>query len=187
MSVSPRASKEEFMAALGLSTHDPQHEQYYRAMRDEAISTYNHLNESPSNLLENYKSLKPPYFWHHIRPERQRWGINEIARNASPLTRPLFARGMTTGEYGPNWVAGWLLYSVFRSRDVRNNRNRRRGNGVGVGGGVQGGEDGRASSPQMVMRHDGGASVGTVAAGESGSGSGASSGKKEYYDPVRNG
>lgn len=52
---------------------------------------------------------------------------------------------MTTGEYGPNWVAGWLLYSVFRSRDVRNNRNRRRGNGVaggGGGGGVKGGEDG---------------------------------------------
>ncbi|KAL7656940.1 hypothetical protein ACMYSQ_006001 [Aspergillus niger] len=125
MSVSPRASKEEFMAALGLSTQDPQHEQYYRAMRDEAISTYNHLNEDPSNLLDIYRTTKPPYFWHHIRPERQRWGINEIARNASPLTRPLFARGMTSGEYGPNWVAGWLLYSVFRSRDVRNNRNRR--------------------------------------------------------------
>ncbi|OJI81026.1 hypothetical protein ASPTUDRAFT_192948 [Aspergillus tubingensis CBS 134.48] len=189
MSVSPRASKEEFMAALGLSTHDPQHEQYYRAMRDEAISTYNHLNESPSNLLENYKALKPPYFWHHIRPERQRWGINEIARNASPLTRPLFARGMTTGEYGPNWVAGWLLYSVFRSRDVRNNRNRRRGygNGVGVGGGgVQGGEDGRASSPQMGVRYDGGASAGTAGGGGSAGGA-ASSGKKEYYDPVRNG
>lgn len=255
MSVSPRASKEEFMAALGLSTHDPQHEQYYRAMRvyppylspylpqpllyltphtnqngkyvqDEAISTYNHLNESPSNLLENYKALKPPYFWHHIRPERQRWGINEIARNASPLTRPLFARGMTTGEYGPNWVAGWLLYSVFRSRDVRNNRNRRRG----VVGVHQGGEDGmciflffllsillrvgrwgkgciwfdgmyvhwltmlyvcigRASSPQMGVRHDGAGSAGTAGDGGSGSGSGsgASSGKKEYYDPVRNG
>ncbi|XRM47819.1 hypothetical protein ABZX51_010777 [Aspergillus tubingensis] len=186
MSVSPRASKEEFMAALGLSTHDPQHEQYYRAMRDEAISTYNHLNESPTNLLENYKSLKPPYFWHHIRPERQRWGINEIARNASPLTRPLFARGMTTGEYGPNWVAGWLLYSVFRSRDVRNNRNRRRGVI-----GVQAGEEGRASSPQMGVRDDGGASAGGTAGGSSaassGNGSSASSGKKEYYDPVRNG
>ncbi|PYH34528.1 uncharacterized protein BO87DRAFT_425774 [Aspergillus neoniger CBS 115656] len=182
MSVSPRASKEEFMAALGLSTHDPQHEQYYRAMRDEAISTYNHLNESPSNLLENYKALKPPYFWHHIRPERQRWGINEIARNASPLTRPLFARGMTTGEYGPNWVAGWLLYSVFRSRDVRNNRNRRRGVI-----GVQGGEDGRASSPQMGVRHDGGASASVSVSAGGSAGGAASSGKKEYYDPVRNG
>ncbi|GLB07994.1 hypothetical protein AtubIFM57258_003362 [Aspergillus tubingensis] len=151
MSVSPRASKEEFMAALGLSTHDPQHEQYYRAMRDEAISTYNHLNESPSNLLENYTSLKPPYFWHHIRPERQRWGINEIARNASPLTRPLFARGMTTGEYGPNWVAG------------------------------------RASSPQMGMRHDGGASASVSVSAGGSAGGAASSGKKEYYDPVRNG
>ncbi|PWY87236.1 hypothetical protein BO94DRAFT_585790 [Aspergillus sclerotioniger CBS 115572] len=97
MPVSPRASKEEFMAALGLSTHDPQHEQYYRAMRDEAISTYNHLNESPTNLLESIlheqPSTKPPYFWHHIRPDRQRWAITEIARNAGPLTRPLFARG----------------------------------------------------------------------------------------------
>ncbi|GCB23555.1 hypothetical protein AAWM_06440 [Aspergillus awamori] len=173
MSVSPRASKEEFMAALGLSTQDPQHEQYYRAMRvqiphppipqslpihnnptnkipqkDEAISTYNHLNEDPSNLLDIYRTTKPPYFWHHIRPERQRWGINEIARNASPLTRPLFARGMTSGEYGPNWVAG------------------------------------RASSPQMVLRYDGGASAAASAGGGSGA---ANSGKKEYYDPVRNG
>lgn len=108
--------------------------------KDEAISTYNHLNEDPSNLLDIYRTTKPPYFWHHIRPERQRWGINEIARNASPLTRPLFARGMTSGEYGPNWVAGWLLYSVFRSRDVRNNRNRRLKDKNGDSGGISGGE-----------------------------------------------
>jgi len=31
--VGPRVSKEEFMHALGLSAHEPQHEQYYRAMR----------------------------------------------------------------------------------------------------------------------------------------------------------
>lgn len=31
--VGPRASKEDFMHALGLNPHDPQHEQYYRAMR----------------------------------------------------------------------------------------------------------------------------------------------------------
>jgi hypothetical protein len=31
--VGPRVSKEEFMQALGLNSHDPQHEQYYRAMR----------------------------------------------------------------------------------------------------------------------------------------------------------
>ncbi|PYI22553.1 hypothetical protein BO99DRAFT_325813 [Aspergillus violaceofuscus CBS 115571] len=185
MAVGPRASKEEFMQALGLNSHDPQHEQYYRAMRDEAILTYNHLNEDRSNLLDSIAAdpaTKPPYFWHHIRPERQRWGILEIARNAGPLTRPLFARGAVVtstinttgvgaaatgpggggttgggGEYGPNWVAGWLLYSVFRSRDVRNNRNRRRGE-----------ERGKQSQPQSQTN------------------SGVS-GKKEYYDPVRNG
>ncbi|PYI00560.1 hypothetical protein BO78DRAFT_438347 [Aspergillus sclerotiicarbonarius CBS 121057] len=182
MPVSPRASKEEFMAAIGLSTHDPQHEQYYRAMRDEAISAYNQLNEDPSNLLESVvheqPATKPPFFWHHIRPERQRWAITEIAHNAGPVTRPLFARGQTTGEYAPNWVAGWLLYSVFRSRDVRNNRNRRRG-GPCAGG------SGRSKSPQTSSRQeDGNVSAG---AGGSGSGSGSGSGKKEYYDPVRNG
>ncbi|RAH71619.1 uncharacterized protein BO66DRAFT_319628 [Aspergillus aculeatinus CBS 121060] len=157
MAVGPRASKEEFMQALGLNSHDPQHEQYYRAMRDEAILTYNHLNEDRSNLLDSVAadpSTKPPYFWHHIRPERQRWGILEIARNAGPLTRPLFARGAV---YGPNWVAGWLLYSVFRSRDVRNNRNRRRG-------------EERGKQPQPQSQTNSGVS-----------------GKKEYYDPVRNG
>jgi hypothetical protein len=33
MPVGPRVSKEEFMHALGLNPQDPQHEQYYRAMR----------------------------------------------------------------------------------------------------------------------------------------------------------
>jgi hypothetical protein len=31
--VGPRASKEEFMQALGMNSQDPQHEQIYRAMR----------------------------------------------------------------------------------------------------------------------------------------------------------
>ncbi|KAL4932693.1 uncharacterized protein BDV17DRAFT_287634 [Aspergillus undulatus] len=168
--VGPRASKEEFMAALGLNTHDPQHEQFYRAMRDETILIYNHLNTSPANLLDTLpiKDTKPPYFWHHIKPERQQWAIREIARNAGTRTRHLFAAGETSGEYGPNWVAGWLLYSVFRSRDVRNNRNRRRG------------DEGQDPS------------AGTVAAAGQGSSKAKTSSdtgqpKKEYYDPVRNG
>ncbi|KKK12592.1 hypothetical protein P175DRAFT_0527714 [Aspergillus ochraceoroseus IBT 24754] len=157
--VGPRASKEEFMQALGLSSHDAQHEQFYRAMRDETILIYNRLNEDPANLLDsiaNDPSTKPPFFWHHIRPERQRWAIQEIARNAGPHTQPFFTRGDTTGEYGPNWVAGWLLYSVFRSRDVRNNRNRRKG------------EDHQGQSPKQPKQADTGPP------------------KKEYYDPVRN-
>ncbi|KAL4919946.1 hypothetical protein BDW62DRAFT_199358 [Aspergillus aurantiobrunneus] len=162
--VGPRASKEEFMQALGLNSHDPQHEQYYRAMRDETIQIYAHLNTSPSNLLDSLAAdpscTKPPYFWHHIKPERQQWAIREIARNASPRTRPLFASGETGGEYAPNWVAGWLLYSVFRSRDVRNNRNRRRGEEVGAGQGQ--------ASKQSKQQSDTGQ-------------------PKEYYDPVRNG
>lgn len=88
------------------------------------------MNSDTSDLVDNLRndpSTRPPFFWHHIRPDRQRWGIIEIWRNAGPLTKPLFDRGATNGEYGPNWVTGWLLYSVFRSRDVRNNRNRRRG------------------------------------------------------------
>lgn len=63
----------------------------------------------------------------------------EIWRNSGPVTRPLFDRGATHGEYGPNWVTGWLLYSVFRSRDIRNNRHRNQnkkdpGGGSGNGG-----------------------------------------------------
>lgn len=97
---------------------------------------YNRLNQDTTSLLDNIRAdpnTRPPFFWHHIRPDRQRWAVMEIWRNAGPLTRPLFDRGGTSGEYGPNWVAGWLLYSVFRSRDVRNNRNRRKGEGSGDG------------------------------------------------------
>ncbi|KAE8144334.1 hypothetical protein BDV25DRAFT_134759 [Aspergillus avenaceus] len=157
--VGPRASKEEFMLALGLSTHDPGHEQIYRAMRDEAIVVYNRLNEDNSNLLDSVAhdpSTRPPFFWHHIRPERQRWGITEIFQNSGQLTHQFFARGVTTGEYGPNWVAGWLLYSVFRSRDVRNNRNRRKG-------------DDHSQTSKTVKKQEEPAP------------------QKRYYDPVRNG
>ena len=88
------------------------------------------MNLDTANLLDNVRAdpaTRPPFFWHHIRPDCQRWAILEICHNAPPLVRGLFERGVTNGEYGPNWVAGWLLYSVFRSRDVRNNRNRRKG------------------------------------------------------------
>ncbi|KAJ5093288.1 hypothetical protein N7456_009149 [Penicillium angulare] len=160
--VGPRVSKEEFMHALGLNPQDSHHEQYYRAMRDEAIVVYNRMNQDNSFLVETVRhdpTTRPPFFWHHILPDRQRWAILEIWRNAGPLTRPLFDRGATSSEYGPNWVAGWLLYSVFRSRDVRNNRNRRKGdnNGSVV-------DSGRVRQVEETT-----------------------SPKKGYYDPVRNG
>ncbi|GAD99065.1 conserved hypothetical protein [Paecilomyces variotii No. 5] len=167
--VGPRASKEEFMHALGLDANNSQHEYYYKAMRfnkDEAIVVYNHMNRDTSDLLDSLRndpSTRPPFFWHHIRPERQRWGIVEIWRNAGPVTRPLFDRGATNGEYGPNWVTGWLLYSVFRSRDVRNNRNRRRGDDGSSG--AQGSAKSAAKTPPGNVQQV----------------------KKGYYDPVRNG
>lgn len=95
------------------------------------------MNLDTANLLDNVRAdpaTRPPFFWHHIRPDCQRWAILEICHNAPPLVRGLFERGATNGEYGPNWVAGWLLYSVFRSRDVRNNRNRRKGETGGSAG-----------------------------------------------------
>ncbi|CAI7612224.1 unnamed protein product [Penicillium pancosmium] len=161
--VGPRVSKEEFMLALGLNPQDAQHEQYYRAMRDEAIIVYNRMHQDTSHLLDSVRAdptTRPPFFWHHIRPDRQRWAITEIWRNAAPLTRPLFDRGGTNGEYGPNWVSGWLLYSVFRSRDVRNNRNRRKGET----------NSGAEIDPKKAKQNEETASP-----------------KKGYYDPVRNG
>jgi len=54
---------------------------------------------------------------------------------AGTTTRRMFDSGATNGEHAPNWVTLWLLYSVFRSRDFRNNRNRRNGDDKGNGGG----------------------------------------------------
>ncbi|BDD58301.1 hypothetical protein MPDQ_005032 [Monascus purpureus] len=124
------------------------------------------MNQNTTYLLDSVRndpSTRPPFFWHHIRPESQRWGIMEIWRNAGPATRPFFDRGITNGEYGPNWVAAWLLYSVFRSRDVRNNRNRRRGD----------------ENLSVSRRKEKGGSN-TASAKEPAA-------KKGYYDPVRNG
>ncbi|CAI7632486.1 hypothetical protein N7533_013753 [Penicillium manginii] len=161
-SVNPRVSKKEFILALGLNPHDAQHEHYYRAMRDETILVYNRMNKDTSHLLDSVRTdpnTRPPFFWHHIIPERQTWAISEIYRLAGPITRPLLDRGRTIGKYGPNWVAGWLLYSIFRSRDVRNNRNRRKG-GKGAGRGI--------ANEKVELTEE------------------AASPKRMYYDPVRN-
>ncbi|OAL35816.1 hypothetical protein AYO20_04966 [Fonsecaea nubica] len=137
--VGPRAPKDDFMRALGLSTTDPRHEGYYRAMRDEAIAVYSKLNSDRTSLIDekrNDSSTTPPFFWHHIRLDRRRQAIIDTWQQAKPGTvqRTLFDLGATTGEHAPNWVTLWLLYSVFRSRDIRNNRNRRAGEGGSTGG-----------------------------------------------------
>lgn len=136
------------MKALHLDTNNPQHEGLYRAMRvstiwlilltvdadhaaqDEAIAVYNKINADRSSLMEeqrNNQATKAPFFWHHIRPDRRRQAIMETWHQARRGTdqRRLFDCGQTDGEHAPNWVTLWLLYSVFRSRDIRNNRNRR--------------------------------------------------------------
>jgi hypothetical protein len=146
--VGPRVPKDEFMKALHLDTNNPQHEGLYRAMRvstpelislivganrvaqDEAIAVYNKINADRSSLVEeqrNNQATKAPFFWHHIRPDRRRQAIMETWHQARRGTdqRRLFDYGQTDGEHAPNWVTLWLLYSVFRSRDIRNNRNRR--------------------------------------------------------------
>lgn len=146
--VGPRAGKEDFMRALGLDSSSSHHEGYYRAMRvshglscsrqtltniqDEAITTYNILQADRNSLVDDRRSdpnTQPPYFWHHVTRERQQWAIVSTWQNAQVGTtaRMLFDRGATNGEHGPNWVTQWLLYSVFRSRDTRNNRSRRNG------------------------------------------------------------
>jgi hypothetical protein len=135
------------MAALGLRPGNTRDEGIYRNMRvwqqphpeskanveqDEAIRVYNALNSDRSSLMEPQRSdpsYQAPFFWHHIRQERRRQAIIDTWQHARPQSeaRIMFDRGATPGEHGPNWVTAWLLYSVFRSRDVRNNRNRRAG------------------------------------------------------------
>lgn len=98
--------------------------------QDEAIAVYNQLNSKRDFLVEQQRqdsSIQPPFFWHHIRPECRRQAVIDTWQNArvGSQARRLFDMGATSGEHAPNWVTLWLLYSVFRSRDVRNNRNRR--------------------------------------------------------------
>ena len=150
---------------------------------------YNRMNQDTSHLLDSVRAdpnTRPPFFWHHIRPDHQRWAIMEIWRNAGPLTRPLFDRGGTNGEYSPNWVAGWLLYSVFRSRDVRNNRNRRKGENSGAV--LDSGKN--ATHGELVVclccQANLLALLGLIDK-RAKQAEEAASPKKGYYDPVRNG
>ncbi|KAJ9611574.1 hypothetical protein H2200_004758 [Cladophialophora chaetospira] len=177
--VGPRAPKEDFMKALGLKSSDPRHEGHYKAMRvghqvddchlvgpqadqkqEEAIVVYNRLNGDRTNLIDDKRtdsSITTPFFWHHIRQDRRRQAIIDTWQQAKPGTvaRSLFDQGATTGEHAPNWVTLWLLYSVFRSRDIRNNRNRRTGEGDGRGGQSSGSNDSQIFDPardQFVRR-----------------------------------
>lgn len=93
---------------------------------------YTKLNADRTSLVEekqNDPDIRPPFFWHHISRDRQRWAVMQTWQNApvGSTVRALFDQGSTNGEHAPNWVTLWLLYSVFRSRDIRNNRNRRNG------------------------------------------------------------
>lgn len=175
------------MRALGLDSSDARHEGYYRAMRvspelcchalgmrliwvqDEAITTYTQLNGDRTNLVEdkqNDSSIKPPFFWHHISRERQQWAVVKTWQSApvGSVQRTLFDRGATSGEHAPNWVTLWLLYSVFRSRDIRNNRNRRNGDS---GSSSSGGMSNRSSSQPRTNCFQG-------------------TSEKKMYDQVRN-
>ncbi|KAL9115073.1 MAG: hypothetical protein Q9227_000867 [Pyrenula ochraceoflavens] len=138
--VGPRASKEEFMRALRLDPINNAHESYYREMREKAIHVYHQLNADRSNLIEekrNDHNVQPSFFWHHIRVDRRKEAILRTWYSAEPnsRTRMLFDMGATqNNDIGPNWVTHWLLYSVFRSRDERNNRNRKTGDDKGHAG-----------------------------------------------------
>ena len=106
--------------------------------QEEAIAVYSRLNSDRTSLIDekrNDTATAPPFFWHHIRQDRRRQAIIDTWQQAKPGTiqRTLFDQGATTGEHAPNWVTLWLLYSVFRSRDIRNNRNRRAGEGSSGG------------------------------------------------------
>src|SRR5437764_74794 len=116
------------------------------------------MNQDRSNLIDERRgdpATRPPFFWHHIRPDRRRQAVMETWQRAQAgtTTRRMFDGGATNGEHAPNWVTLWLLYSVFRSRDFRNNRNRRNGDDKGNGGG-----SGELSCPPStrdgVLTHD---------------------------------
>ena len=140
---------------------------------------YNRMNQDRTNLIDERlgdAATQPPFFWHHIRPDRRRQAIMETWQRgqAGTITRRLFDCGATNGEYAPNWVTLWLLYSVFRSRDFRNNRHRRNGDAKGSGAG---GKLGNACDQWRELYAD-------DIAGQSSSDSRSDS---RYYDPARNG
>lgn len=78
----------------------------------------------------NDLNTKPPYSWHWIDRESQQRAVVELWQKApvGSIQRKHFDKGATSGEHAPNWVTLWLLYSVFRSRDIRNNRSHARKN-----------------------------------------------------------
>ena len=140
------------------------------AGQDEAIAVYNRLNQDRNNLTEDQRrdnSVTPPFFWHHIRPDVRRRAVLEIWQNARAGTvqRQLFDRGATSGEHAPNWVTQWLLYSVFRSRDIRNNRTRRAESNAGS-----------SNSSHCILK----SSLSNTNAGSGGSGA-----ESKVYDPAR--
>jgi hypothetical protein len=150
------------------------------------------MKKDRTNLLDeliNNPTVEPPFFWHQMKPERQRWAIEEVWRNGSPLTRPFYDRGATTGEHGPNAVTRWLLYSVFRSRDDRNDRTKRKprdgGKGPNSGSDTSGG---KRLPINLLLGHADTCSQtpGRTTSKPSSTPSKTKEGRP-YYDPARNG
>ena len=144
-----------------------------RLLSDNASNQYLHTTQrrskQPCREQANDPAAQPLYFWHHISPERQRWAVLHTWRSApvGSIQRLHFNRGATEGEHGPNWVTLWLLSSVFRARDIRNNQNRHTSESCSSASSVHRGESHALPSVTLINIES-------------------SAAKRRFYDEVRN-
>lgn len=71
--------------------------------------------------LQKDSSIKPPFFFGQIQESALRAEVVYIFHHARGPARTLFELGQETkDDCEENWIIRWLLWHVFRYRDIRN-------------------------------------------------------------------
>ncbi|KAF2720351.1 hypothetical protein K431DRAFT_304354 [Polychaeton citri CBS 116435] len=112
-------SKGRFMERLGLDEANEDHKKVYALMKAEAVEARRHLTAN----LEDHESCANASIG-QIGEAAIHREIIRMYKGARPETRQIYDLGQDLlGPAEENWIIRWMIWHVFRYRDIRNRRN----------------------------------------------------------------
>lgn len=120
-----------------------------RCGQEETEVVWDQLVSDPANRRPQARG-KPAPSYGDFTDSAIEDALQRVTENASEQTRPLFNRGADP-RGDRYWPARWLLYHLFRNRDMRNkSRTRNPRPSPGLGGGADNRGRSRAFQPNTV-------------------------------------
>ncbi|KAK3669533.1 hypothetical protein LTR78_010587 [Recurvomyces mirabilis] len=116
-----------FFERLSLDKDNELARSIYAMMKEEAINARERLTTDEAALVPALMNTgaKPPYSHAQISETALQGETQKIYDSARGETKVFYALGLDMDQTPPrNWVIAWMLWHVFRYRDIRN-RNRK--------------------------------------------------------------